>query len=190
MRTHARVLPRVAGTFLVLATIFGACPKPAMADPLRATAQQGEAKAPKKTKRKRSSSEHGPRSWTSWTHGAGWIRALSLSPADLAVATAREQLGKPYRWGAVGPSSFDCSGLTRFAWAAAGVSLPHSSRGQYASLHGVPLDKMKPGDIIYSPGHVGVYIGKGKMIHAPQSGKRVEVAPLHGNVVGAGRPSS
>jgi cell wall-associated NlpC family hydrolase len=103
------------------------------------------------------------------------------------VATARAQLGKPYRWGGVGPSAFDCSGLTRYAWAAAGVHLPHSSRGQFASLKRVDMDDMQPGDLVYRPGHIGIYVGGGLMIHAPQSGYRVQVSPL-GRAIGAVRP--
>jgi cell wall-associated NlpC family hydrolase len=106
----------------------------------------------------------------------------------LVIATARKQLGKPYHYGSAGPSSFDCSGLTMFVWHRAGVSLPHSSRGQYSSLPHVPRSKAKPGDLVYSPGHIGLYIGDGKMIHAPQSGRTVEIAPLHGNTVGIARP--
>lgn len=116
------------------------------------------------------------------------------SKADIAVATARAQIGKPYRWAGSGPNAFDCSGLAMFSWAAAGVSLPHSSRAQFASLPKIPLDQLRPGDLVFSGGrrrinHVGIYVGDGQMIHAPQTGRRVEIAPLRRNIVGAGRPA-
>ena len=113
-----------------------------------------------------------------------------VDPLKLVIAMARKQLGKPYHYGSSGPSSFDCSGFTMFVWRGAGVTLPHSSRGQYNSLPHVPLSKAKPGDLVYSPGHIGLYIGDGKMIHAPQTGQHVEISPLHSNVVGAVRPKA
>lgn len=109
--------------------------------------------------------------------------------AEVAVAVARDQLGKPYRWAATGPSAFDCSGLTSFAWRAAGVELPRTSRAQFASLPRVPPDRLKPGDLVYSPGHIGMFIGEGQMIHAPLSGRDVEVAPLRQPMTGAVRPA-
>jgi cell wall-associated NlpC family hydrolase len=191
MRSHDHVLPKAIGTLLAATTLFGAMPKPASADPVRATsAEAADGKAPKKTKRKRSATTPGLKSWHGWSHGMSWVRFDRPTPAEIAVATARAQLGKRYRWGAVGPSAFDCSGLTRFAWGAAGVGLPHSSRAQYASYHRVPLGKLEPGDIVYSPGHVGIYIGKGRMIHAPQTGQRVQISPLHRNALGGVRPAA
>ena len=88
--------------------------------------------------------------------------------------------------------SFDCSGLTMYAWGAAGVGLPHQSRAQYASVPHVPSSAAQPGDLVffYSPiSHVGIYIGGGQMIDAPNSGAVVRVATVNwGNVVGVGRP--
>ena len=107
----------------------------------------------------------------------------------LVLATARKQLGKPYRYGSTGPSTFDCSGFTMFVWRAAGVSIPRTSGSQYGSLPHVPMKKARVGDLVYSPGHIGLYIGDGKMIHSPHSGRTVEVAPLHSNVVGVARPA-
>lgn len=109
--------------------------------------------------------------------------------AEVAVATAREQIGKPYRWAATGPSAFDCSGLTSFAWRAAGVELPRTSRAQFGSLPRVPSDQLRPGDLVYSPGHIGMFIGDGQMIHAPLTGRNVEVAPLRQPMLGAVRPA-
>src|SRR4051794_7123143 len=98
-----------------------------------------------------------------------------------AVNTAMAQLGKPYVWAAAGPSSFDCSGLIQYAYAAAGVSLPHSSGGQAKLGTAVTRDQLQPGDIIafYSPvSHVGMYIGNGQMVPAPTSGDVVKVASI------------
>jgi len=113
--------------------------------------------------------------------------------AKIAVQTAMAQLGKPYVWGAAGPSSFDCSGLTMYAWAAAGVSLPHQSGEQYSYGTHVPaqLASLQPGDLLfyYSPiHHVAMYIGNGQQVHAPTSGDVVRVASVDwGNLVGATR---
>jgi cell wall-associated NlpC family hydrolase len=112
--------------------------------------------------------------------------------AAVAVRFAYAQLGKPYQWGASGPSSYDCSGLTMASWAAAGVSLPHSSSAQYGSGQHVSQSDIQPGDLVFfgSPiHHVGLYIGGGNMIHAPHTGTYVEIAPaFRGDYVGAVRP--
>jgi cell wall-associated NlpC family hydrolase len=112
--------------------------------------------------------------------------------AAVAVQEAYNQLGKPYRWGASGPGSFDCSGLTMWVWGKAGVSLPHSSRAQYASGRHVSRGELQPGDLVYfgSPiHHVGIYIGGGRMISAPQTGDVVKVQnALRGDYAGATRP--
>lgn len=110
-----------------------------------------------------------------------------------AVNAARSQLGVPYVYATSKPGvSFDCSGLTMYAWGVAGVGLPHQSRQQYASIAHVPSSSAAPGDLIffYSPiSHVGVYIGNGQMIDAPNSGSVVRVATVNwGNVTGVGRP--
>ncbi|HYZ92743.1 MAG TPA: NlpC/P60 family protein [Actinomycetota bacterium] len=112
--------------------------------------------------------------------------------AGKAVATARAQLGKPYEWGASGPDSFDCSGLTMYAWNAAGVSLDHSSRAQFASLPHVARSQIQPGDLLFygSPiHHVGIYEGGGVMINAPETGENVRRDSINrSDYAGAARP--
>ena len=101
--------------------------------------------------------------------------------AQKAVDTALAQVGDPYVWGAGGPDAFDCSGLTQYAYSAAGVSLPHSSSSQSQMGTPVSRDQLQPGDLVffYSPvSHVGMYIGNGQMVHASTSGQPVKVASL------------
>ena len=91
------------------------------------------------------------------------------SAAQTAVDTAREQVGKPYEYGGAGPDSYDCSGLTQYAYRAAGIELPHSSRSQ--SEMGTPVDRanLQQGDLVffYQPvSHVGIYVGDGQMVDA------------------------
>ncbi|MFF7158670.1 NlpC/P60 family protein [Streptomyces sp. NPDC008139] len=96
-----------------------------------------------------------------------------------AVAFATRQIGKPYVWGAAGPSSYDCSGLTSQAWAAAGRPIPRTSQEQWARLPHVPVDRMRPGDLVIyfsDASHVGIYVGGGAIVHAPRPGRDVVVA--------------
>ena len=88
----------------------------------------------------------------------------------VAVSFAQQQLGKPYCYAGTGPACYDCSGLTMAAWGAAGVSLPHNSEGQAGVLPHEPLSAMVGGDIAYTIGHVGIYVGGGAVIHAPHTG--------------------
>jgi peptidoglycan DL-endopeptidase CwlO len=100
--------------------------------------------------------------------------------AQIAVDFALDQLGDPYVYGAAGPDSYDCSGLTMAAWAAAGVSLSHSSSVQATQGTSIPYSEAQPGDLLfyYSPiSHVGMYIGNGQVIHAPNEGGVVEIVP-------------
>ncbi|MEU6484408.1 C40 family peptidase [Streptomyces sp. NPDC046887] len=109
-----------------------------------------------------------------------------------AVAYAAGQIGKPYLWGAEGPGSFDCSGLTSQAWASAGRAIPRTSQEQWRTLPRVPLRSLRPGDlVVYFPKatHVALYLGDGKVIQAPRPGGRVKVSPLAANpLLGAVRP--
>lgn len=98
------------------------------------------------------------------------------SKATKALAFARAQIGKPYVWGATGPGSYDCSGLTQAAWKAAGVDLPRTTYDQVEAGTTVSLADAKPGDLVFfydNIGHVGLYIGNGMMIHAPKPGTYV-----------------
>ncbi|MER6142169.1 NlpC/P60 family protein [Streptomyces sparsogenes] len=100
--------------------------------------------------------------------------------AARAIAFARDQLGKPYIWGGTGPRGFDCSGLTMRAWQAAGVKLPRTTWSQRYAGKATTRAGLRPGDLVlaYGDGHVALYIGGGKVIHAPGRGRTVTVAPL------------
>ncbi|MEV7202653.1 C40 family peptidase [Streptomyces griseoluteus] len=105
--------------------------------------------------------------------------ADATSAGARAVAFATAQLGKPYVWGAEGPDSFDCSGLTSQAWADAGTPIPRTSQEQWRQLRHVDVTEMRPGDLIIyfaDATHVGMYVGDGKIIHAPRPGRTVTVA--------------
>jgi peptidoglycan DL-endopeptidase CwlO len=120
------------------------------------------------------------------------INVPASGRAAIAVATAKRQVGKPYVWAAAGPSAFDCSGLTMYSWAAAGVALPHSSSMQIGVGSRVSRSQLMPGDLVffYSPiHHVGLYIGNGMMIHAPTSNDVVKYASIDNMPLsGASRP--
>ncbi len=112
--------------------------------------------------------------------------------ARIVVEYALAQQGKPYVFGADGPGSFDCSGLTLAAWRQVGVSLPHSSRKQYAQINKISRANLEPGDLVFFYSdlhHSAVYVGNGKVVHAPQSGDVVKVVSLGSfPYAGAGRP--
>jgi cell wall-associated NlpC family hydrolase len=106
---------------------------------------------------------------------------LPNARAGKAIEFALSQIGDRYVWGASGPDGWDCSGLTMTAWSRAGVSLPHSSAQQYYSGDKIPRSELQPGDLVYfySPiSHVGIYLGNGRMVHAPNPGRRVEIASI------------
>jgi peptidoglycan DL-endopeptidase CwlO len=109
-----------------------------------------------------------------------------------AVRYAVEQIGKPYVWGAEGPESYDCSGLTSQAWSAAGRAIPRTSQEQWRQLPKVPVGSLRPGDlVVYFPEatHVALYIGDGLVVQAPRPGATVKVSPLASNpLLGAVRP--
>lgn len=115
------------------------------------------------------------------------------SRVDIAINAAKTQLGVPWVFAKAEPGvGFDCSGLTKWAWAQAGVALPHQSRAQAALLPEVSAAQAQPGDLLfyYSPiSHVGIYLGGGQLIHSPNSGTAVKIANVNwNNVTRVGRP--
>ena len=137
------------------------------------------------------------------TDGTAPVKDGRASPAAAkAVAVALAQRGSPYVWGAEGPSTFDCSGLTSFAYAAAGVTIPRVSRAQFAAYAGMrPVDRLHlvPGDLVFfadnprNPStihHVGMYIGRGLMVEAPHTGAVVRTSSImRSSYAGAVRPA-
>ncbi|MFC9313762.1 C40 family peptidase [Streptomyces nigra] len=111
-----------------------------------------------------------------------------------AVAYATDQLGKPYEWGAEGPKTYDCSGLTSQAWASAGRPIPRTSQEQWKRLEHIAVEDMRPGDlIIYNAdaSHVAMYVGDGAIIHAPRPGRTVTVAGAGSmRILGVVRPDA
>ena len=124
--------------------------------------------------------------------GAPNVAAVPIGRGGaVAVQAAETRLGDPYVWGAAGPDSFDCSGLTMWAWAHAGVSLPHYSGAQYAATTHIPMSDLQPGDLVFfaDPGeHEAMYIGNGQIIEAPHTGADVRIMPLYSQFVQASRP--
>ncbi|MEU3841782.1 NlpC/P60 family protein [Streptomyces sp. NPDC028635] len=111
---------------------------------------------------------------------------------ERAVRYAERQIGKPYAWGAEGPASYDCSGLTSQAWQAAGTPIPRTSQEQWARLPHVPLRTLRPGDlVVYFPQatHVALYVGGGKVVEAPRTGEKIKLSPIAAHpILGAVRP--
>jgi peptidoglycan DL-endopeptidase CwlO len=142
--------------------------------------------------------------WMSGALPAGLSGKGASAAANKAVTFALAQRGSPYRWGATGPTEFDCSGLTSSAYAAAGAPIPRVSRAQFSVLAAagkrVGMAELVPGDLVFfatNPGipstihHVGMYIGKGLMVHAPRTGDVVRIASVWRNdFAGAVRPAS
>ncbi|MCD7441222.1 C40 family peptidase [Streptomyces lincolnensis] len=118
---------------------------------------------------------------TAWL-GSGVLDDISgnaSAQGQKAVKYATDQMGKPYEWGAEGPTSYDCSGLTSQAWASAGSAIPRTSQQQWQQLKHVAVKDMRPGDLIIYFGdasHVAMYIGDGAIVHAPRPGRTVTVA--------------
>jgi cell wall-associated NlpC family hydrolase len=109
--------------------------------------------------------------------------ASSASEQTKVVRYARHFIGIPYSYGGTSPrSGFDCSGFTRFVYAHFGIALPHYSGAQFGMGHRVSRAGLRPGDLLFFDGlgHVGLYVGHGRFIHAPHSGTRVSIDPLSG----------
>jgi cell wall-associated NlpC family hydrolase len=112
------------------------------------------------------------------------------------VFTALQMVGVPYRYGGEDPSGFDCSGLVQYAYGNAGLSVPRTSRQQFAASRAVPLEEARPGDLLFFRSqdwsHVGIYLGEGRFVHAPATGRTVSIASFDSawyrrNFVRAGR---
>lgn len=123
--------------------------------------------------------------------------AVEVPPTDgsigaQAVSISMQYLGVPYVWGGESPSGFDCSGLTKYVYAQVGVSLTHYTGSQWNQGVRIPSDQLLPGDLVFfraDLGHMGMYIGNGQYIHAPQTGDVVKISPMdRGDYQGAVRP--
>ncbi|WP_433329744.1 NlpC/P60 family protein [Spirillospora sp. CA-294931] len=113
------------------------------------------------------------------------LPVVGTGKAAQALRYAMTKIGRPYVWGAAGPNSFDCSGLTMWAYKQVGISLPHYTGSQWNAGTQISKDQLQPGDLVFFYGdlhHMGMYVGDGKMLHAPQTGDVIKIAPL------AGRP--
>lgn len=128
--------------------------------------------------------------------GAYELRALPIE-RQYVVRTAQSMIGKPYRYGGDSPSrGFDCSGLVQYSHRVAGISVPRTSTQQHSRARAVALESIQPGDLLFfriqgKTGHVGIYLGEGRFVHAPSSGKSVEITTLHNRywktrLIGAG----
>jgi murein DD-endopeptidase len=120
--------------------------------------------------------------WTTPTRHAPAKHSHALPTVGArAAAIALRAVGVPYRWGGASPAAgFDCSGLVYWAYGRLGIELPHSSYALHELGRSVARSKMRPGDLLFFSGlgHVGIYIGRGRMVHAPHSGSRVQVVRL------------
>lgn len=135
----------------------------------------------------------------SWVHWGGPQPAPDkvAAPGEHVVRVATSLLGTPYRYGGASPKGFDCSGLVHYTYHQVGRRVPRTSREQYKKSLQVPLEAARPGDLVFfSSGqkisHVGIYIGDGQFIHAPDSGQQVKISSMSEdyyrvNFVGAGR---
>jgi cell wall-associated NlpC family hydrolase len=116
----------------------------------------------------------------------------------VVVETARQQVGVPYRYGGESPRGFDCSGLVHYAYLSAGIEVPRTTVEQLRGARRIPLAELRPGDVLFfrvAPpkiSHVGLYVGDGRFVHAPSSGRQVSYASLDDqywsrHIVAAGR---
>ncbi|WTW99803.1 LysM peptidoglycan-binding domain-containing C40 family peptidase [Streptomycetaceae bacterium NBC_01309] len=150
--------------------------------PARSTAQDTSGSTTKTT----------PKTTTQQSTGST-VTAPSSGKAATAIAFAKAQLGKPYVYGAAGPNAYDCSGLVQAAWKAAGVSLPRVTNAQFAAGTKVSVSNLQPGDLVFyysGISHVGMYLGDGKIIHAPNSRSVVKIVDVDSMpIAGATRPA-
>jgi cell wall-associated NlpC family hydrolase len=135
--------------------------------------------------------DEGRRGLRSETGGPAEARPDPPSKAVRAAKVAVQAVGIPYRWGGESPASgFDCSGLVRWAYAQVDVDLPHSSYALSTVGRSVSQRRLAPGDVLFFEGlgHVGLYVGRGRMVHAPQTGREVEIVRLGGSGGYGARP--
>ncbi|SCG47279.1 Cell wall-associated hydrolase, NlpC family [Micromonospora halophytica] len=114
--------------------------------------------------------------------GCPTINGVVSSAAQTAIRVACQQVGDPYVWGADGPDSFDCSGLTQYAYKAAGISLTHHTGDQWNEGRAIPRSEARPGDLVFffsDLHHMGLYLGNDIMVHAPRTGKPVQVTSIN-----------
>ncbi|MFH8514952.1 NlpC/P60 family protein [Streptomyces gelaticus] len=151
--------------------------------------QQAAAKAEAERKAEEAAKESGGGSGTGTGTGPG-SDSSATTKAEKVLAFARAQIGKPYVWGATGPASYDCSGLTQAAWKSAGVDIPRTTWDQVKTGTRVATADLRPGDLVFfydDISHVGIYKGDGMMIHAPKPGADVReesiyYMPIYGSV--------
>ncbi|MGX1672229.1 NlpC/P60 family protein [Streptomyces sp. NPDC055400] len=145
--------------------------------------QQAEAEAKRKAAEEASQKENPDTGTGSGTGtSSGSTSSGYATKAAKVIDFAEAQMGKPYVWGATGPDSYDCSGLTQAAWKAAGISLPRTTWDQVKVGTTVTTANAQPGDLVFfydDISHVGIYIGDGKMIHAPKPGANVRVESIY-----------
>ncbi|MBB6173971.1 cell wall-associated NlpC family hydrolase [Nocardiopsis mwathae] len=113
--------------------------------------------------------------------GPALAAAHATGVASAAASHAMNQVGKPYRYGAAGPRSFDCSGLVQWSYRKAGKSTARTTYAQFRQGRAVSRSSLRKGDLVFffrGPGHVGVYVGNGRMVHAPRSGRNVQVTKM------------
>jgi murein DD-endopeptidase len=131
-------------------------------------------------------------------HGPASSPAIVPATGAALAGHALAQLGRPYRYGGSGPEAFDCSGLVRFVHRQLGIAVPRTTEDQFRAAQPVPLERIAAGDLLFfrihgkGVAHVGIYTGDGRFVHAPQTGRPVEVRPLadayyQSHLLGAGR---
>lgn len=122
------------------------------------------------------------------------VSTTTTAAGKKAVQFAYQQIGKPYQWGATGPNSYDCSGLTSQAWLHAGLTIPRTSEAQWAGLKRIPQSSMRPGDLVIyfsDASHVAIYMGDGKIISAPRPGRDIYISPVASMpILGVVRPDA
>lgn len=117
------------------------------------------------------------------------LPVVGTGKAAQALRYAMTKIGRPYVWGAAGPSTFDCSGLTMWAYKQVGINLPHYTGSQWNAGTHVSRSQLQPGDLVFFYSdlhHMGIYVGGGKMLHAPQTGDVVKIAPMGGRPFAGG----